>query len=100
MIESEERRKRITDIVERWAKYNRIIPYLREHDIPSLVNSVIQEFYHVSLCCGHWVRSNDEGVPLEFEDCVNGENVTVTGIYCKECAERYKKDLKAREIKD
>jgi hypothetical protein len=99
MIESEEKRKRITGIVERWANHTKTKQYLRDGDIPSLVDSVIQEFYHVNLCCGHWVMSNSEGVALEFEDYENGEKVTISGNYCKECAKRYKKTLKAREIK-
>ncbi len=99
MIESEEKRKRITDIVERWANYTKTKQYLRDGDIYSLVDSVIQEYYHVNLCCGHWVMSNDDGIALEYDGYEDGEKITGTGIYCKECAKRYIKDLKARVIK-
>jgi hypothetical protein len=99
MIESEEKRKRITDIVTRWANHTKVNQYLRDGDIYGLVDSIITEFYHVNLCCGHWVMHSDDGVPLEFEDYENGEKVTISGNYCKECAKRYKKDFKAREIK-
>lgn len=83
-IESEEKRERITDTVERWAEHTLIRPYLREYDIPSLVNSIITEFYHVCLCCGHWVERMDEGVELSMVDT---DGSTISGVYCRDCAE-------------
>ena len=94
MIESEEKRKRLTEIVDRWVKYTKVEPYLRGPDIPSLVGSILGEFYHVTLCCGHMVRELDEEVGIAFNELEG----TTYGSYCKDCAEKYKKDLEAWEI--
>ena len=98
MIESEEKRKRLTDDITHWCRHTKILPQLREHDIPSLVGQILEEFYHTHLCCGHLVRSFQEGVHIAFEDWSDGELGVVTGLYCKECAEDYKKELGAWEV--
>ena len=93
-IESEEKKQRLLDIIERWVSHTKVEPYLREGDIPGLVRQIIEEFYHVSLSCGHYVRDLDEGVSLAFKDNDDSE---IHGIYCKDCAKRYKKELGAWE---
>lgn len=95
-IESENKRERLIGLVEHWAKYTKADWMLREGDIPSLVSQIIEEFYHVNLCCGHWVKDFDEGISLEFKEA---DGSTVSGTYCKVCAKEYKKELKAKEIK-
>jgi hypothetical protein len=92
-IESEEKRQRITKTIERWAEHTKVKPYLRDYDIPGLVESIITEFYHVKLCCGHWVRELDEGIPLEIDD---GDGKAY-GDYCKDCAEKAIKEGWARK---
>lgn len=96
MIESESKRERIKDIIGRWAKYTKIEQYLRDHDIPSLVDQVITEFYHIKLCCGHWIRDYSESFDFAYKtwDCDwEGSGwSTVSGNYCRECYERMKKD--------
>ncbi len=99
MIESEEKRKRLTDTITRWCEHTKSLPLLREHDIPSLVGSILQEFYHITLCCGHLVGEHEEGIHLAFKDYDDGKLCEVSGLYCKECAKKYKKKLGAWEIK-
>ena len=91
-IESEEKRQRITETIERWAENTKVKPYLRSYDIPGLVSSILDEFYHIVLCCGHRVKELDEGVYLEVDDC-DGKYY---GHYCKECADRKIKEGYAR----
>ena len=102
-IESEQKRKRLTEIIERWANHTKSSWMLREGDVPSLVDQIIEEFYHVQLSCGHWVEGLDEGVWIEWEDSFCDEDGAkkgmVSGTYCKVCAEEYKRDLGAKEIK-
>ena len=93
MIESEEKRKRLTDTIEHWCKHVKATPLLRNGDIQGLVRSVLEEFYHVRLSCGHMVRGN-EGVDLTFKEYDGSE---ISGIYCDDCAEHYKKELGAWE---
>lgn len=92
MIESEDKRKRLTDILEHWAEHTKVKPYLRNHDIPGLVGSILEEFYHTRLCCGHLVASHEDGVVLTFKDWEDGERVEIQGTYCKECAKRLRVD--------
>lgn len=107
MIESEDKRKRLTDTITRWCKHTKTLPLLREHDIPSLVGSILQEFYHTTLCCGHMISEHEDGVHIAFKDFIvdrgdmehGGGMGEVSGLYCKECAEKYKKELGAWEIK-
>lgn len=90
MIESEEKRKRIADMLERWSKHCKVDHLLREGDIPGIVDSIITEFYHMKLCCGHWVNTTSEGIDLQMDE----DEGYSTGIYCKECAEKLLKDSK------
>jgi len=99
MIESEEKRKKIIDKLERWSKNCKVDHLLRDHDIPGLANWILEEFYHIHLCCGHLVREFNEGVDLEMADYSDGEKATSSGIYCKECAEWFlKNDKSCRKI--
>jgi len=105
MIESEEKRKRLTDTIIHWTNHTKVDHLLRTGDIPSLVRNILQEFYNVTLSCGHLVRG-DEGVHIEFEDFVTdrsdmehgGGMGIVSGTYCTDCAEHYK-ELGAWESK-
>jgi hypothetical protein len=94
-IESERKRQIITERIERWTKHTKIKPYLRDYDIPHLVDSIIRDFYHVGLCCGHVVRDICEGIHLEMDDA-DGKTY---GLYCKDCAERMIKEGWAKEVK-
>lgn len=82
-IESEEKRQRITDTIERWTEHTKVSQYLRPYDIPGLVESIITEFYHIKLCCGHWVKEMSEAVDIEIDD----PEGKVYGGYCQDCAE-------------
>jgi len=98
MIDSEVKRNRIKGIIEQWALHTKVLPQLREYDIPGLVGQIIEEFYHTHLSCGHLANSIDDGVVLafyEYEDTARGE---VYGTYCKDCAEEYKLELGAWEV--
>lgn len=97
MIESEEKKERLTEMVTRWCNFTKVSPQLREGDIPSLVRQVIEEFYHIHLSCGHLVEEIDEGVHIAYRENDGSE---VSGMYCKECAEEYKRTLGAWEVKD
>jgi len=94
MIESEEKRKRLTDTVTRWTQHTKVDHLLRDGDVPGLVQSILQEFYHIHLSCGHMVAELDEITTLSWKD-VEGE---CYGSVCKECAERYKRELGAWEV--
>ncbi len=94
MIESEEKRARLKDLIEHWAKHTKADQMLREGDIPNLVGQVIEEFYHVRLSCGHYVRSIDDGHPMKYKD-VNGK---VYGTYCDDCSIWYREKLKATDV--
>ena len=94
MIESRKKKEKLTDLVRRWCKHTQH-HNLRDGDVSSLVSQVLDEFYSIKLSCGHLVRDMDEGVCIAFFD----ESGRVQGIYCKDCAEEYKKKLGAWEIK-
>ena len=100
-IESEEKREALQGIITRWAEHTKVMPYLRSFDIPSLVSNILGEFYHVHLSCGHWVSSMDEGVHIAFKEFSDGEGeeYEASGIYCKACAEDFKKNWGAWEVK-
>ena len=106
MIESERKRLRLIEMIERWCNHTKVSQYLRTYDISSLVGSIIDEFYSTHLCCGHQVNGLDEGVVLEWEEWVcdrgdmegGGGMATMGGVYCEGCAKWYKKYAKAREI--
>ena len=104
MIESEEKKERLQNIIERWSNNVRIEQYLREYDISGLVNQIINEFYHINLSCGHWVRQY-EGESFDFshktweydccgdyDDPVQGAWSTVSGNYCRDCYDKMKMD--------
>ena len=93
MIDSKRHKENLIKIIEDWVKHTKVEFFLRPYDIPSLVGSILEEFYHVSLCCGHLVKSMEDGVLLEFEE---SDGSTIQGCYCADCAEEYKKKLGAR----
>ena len=93
-IESEEKRERLKELITHWCEHTKILPHLREYDVPGLVRQILEEFYHITLCCGHMVESCDDGVHIAFND-VGGE---VSGLYCKVCAEKYIQTLGAWKI--
>ena len=93
--ESEIKRQRLLDRIERWAEHTKVKQYLREYDIPGLVESIITEFYHIKLCCGHWVNGFDESVLLEVDD----NEGKAYGDYCRACADNAIKEGWAREVK-
>jgi hypothetical protein len=97
MIESEEKRNRLTDIITRWCEFTKHTN-LRDGDISGLVGSILGEFYHIYLSCGHMVRESKDGVTLTFKDNCDGKICDIIGDYCKDCAELYKKNLNAKEI--
>ena len=92
MIESEEKRKRIKEDITRWCKHTKTLPLLREGDIESLTSQIIDEFYHITLCCGHSVRDFSDGLLIEFYTYPDESQGTTQGIYCKDCADSYIKD--------
>ena len=98
MIESEEKRERIIDILERWSKNCKIDHLLRDGDIAGLASWILEEFYHIWLACGHGVKDFDEEVVVEFDEpYVDEEGFRIgriTGSYCKECAEWFMKNAK------
>ena len=98
-IESEVKRQRITQKIVYWANATKVQPYLRRYDIPFLVDSILEEFYRITLCCGHMVNDMDEGVDLEIDDYYDGEHSVSNGIYCKVCAADYIKQGFARKSK-
>ena len=102
MIESTYNRTLITEDIERWAKYTKIKQYLRVGDIPNIVNTIIDEFYHVTLSCCHKVRSIDEGIDIEFEDvCCDADGIgecMITMSVCKDCLKDYETFPKFRII--
>lgn len=98
MIESEEKRQRLTDTITRWAKHTHADRELRNGDIGGLVSSILDEFYHITLSCGHRVREMGDGVSLEYQSQEDGEPCTIYGEYCKDCATQYKKELNAKEV--
>lgn len=97
MIESEERRKQITDDISRWCDLVKATPLLRAYDISSLVDTILHEFYKVTFCCGH-LGHWDDGVHIAFKDFENGEECETSGIYCKDCAEKLKQEIGAWEV--
>lgn len=88
MIESEEKRVIITEGIVRWVKHTKTEQYLRDSDIPHLVDSIIQAFFPIGFCCGHRVKELDEGIDLVIDE-PDGKTY---GIYCKDCAEIYIKE--------
>jgi hypothetical protein len=95
LSESERHRCNLVDTISRWAKHTKADFMLRSGDVEGLALQVLGEFYHVTLSCGHLVMSIDDGVLISFKD--NGDEVQ--GYYCRECADKYKKEIGAIEIK-
>ena len=104
MIESEEKKERLKEIIERWTRNTKIDQYLRDYDIPSLISQIVNEFYHINLSCGHWIRQY-EGESFDFShktweyDCCGDQDgpaqgawSTVSGSYCRDCYEKMKMD--------
>jgi hypothetical protein len=101
MTESKEKQQRIESIIEHWTESCILKQYLREGDIRNLASQIIDEFYHVQLCCNHKVMHIKEGIRLAFKDVDSeGNECEVQGDYCRDCAEKYKKELGAWEIKN
>ncbi len=98
MIESEKIKQLINQDILTWCDYVKATPLLRDGDIQVLVRTIVGEFYRVSLCCGHLVRSIYEGVLIEFYEYDDHSKGTVQGFYCKDCAEKYKNELGAWEL--
>lgn len=97
MIESEVKKQRIKEVVIRWCEFTKIMPYLRKHDIPALVSQVMNEFYNITFCCGHMGNLND-GVHIRFYTYEGRTDDITEGSYCKDCAEKYVKELGAEII--
>tara|TARA_Y100000310_G_scaffold144390_1_gene143668 strand:- start:32610 stop:32861 length:252 start_codon:yes stop_codon:yes gene_type:complete len=78
---------------------------LRDGDIYGLVSHILEEFYLIHLCCGHLVRELDESIYIAFNDLILDRSDMeyrvgeVSGRYCKDCAEKYKKEFGAWEVK-
>ena len=94
MIESKVKRERLLGIVEHWANHTKVAPYLRDHDIPGLVSSIIDEFYPIRLSCCCQVKSMVEEIPLTTKDIdqETGSPAVCFGVYCADCAKRYEKN--------
>ena len=99
MIESEQDREFILGLLKTWSKNTKIKMFLRDGDLDGLTNSILDRFYHISLCCGHKVKDFEEGIALEFYTYDDHSKGTAQGTYCKDCAGKYIKDLGAWEIK-
>ena len=95
MIESEQKRERLLGVVKGWCSHTKVTHLLREGDIPSLVDQILEEFYHVTLCCGHMTRSMEDSVHIAFKE---NDGSTVSGLYCSDCAEGFKQKLGAWEV--
>ena len=89
MIESEEKRKKLQEKIERWAKHTKVDQLLRDHDIPGLVQNILEEFYHIHACCGHMVKEQNEMHDFthkEWWSDFDGSGWSdVSGCYCKDC---------------
>jgi len=94
-IESEELRKKITEDIKRWCDQVKATPLLRQGDIEGLVRTILEEFYHIHLTCGHMVKELDEGINLEIDDSEGKEY----GFYCRDCAEKFIKAGFASSLK-
>jgi len=100
MIESEEKREVLEREIKRWCDHVKATPLLRQGDIEGLVRTILGEFYPVVLSCGHWVAGCEDGVHIAWYDSVfdKKEKAVTSGLYCKDCAEKYKKKLGAWEV--
>jgi len=94
LIESEEKRIRLNEIIMQWCEHIKVLPQLREYDIPRLVSLILEEFYTIDLTCGHLVRSFHEGKMLTF----NEHGGETTGLYCSDCFAARLKEKGKNEI--
>jgi hypothetical protein len=96
MIESEEKRIKLTDKLERWAEHTKANQVLRPGDIPGLVHSILEEFYHIHACCGHMVREQNELYDFTIKENICDDDgcswEDVSGCYCKDCFEEMKQN--------
>ncbi len=94
MIESKTKRERLFGIVEHWATFTKVMPYLRDHDIPGLVCSIIDEFYPIHLSCCCQINSMGEEIHQSLKDIdqETGKPAISYGVYCVDCAKRHEKD--------
>jgi len=99
VIESEERRQQITEDIKRWCNDIKATPLLRRGDIHYIVDTILHEFYQVTFSCGHLGHWED-GVHIAFYTYRGQIDGVSSGINCKDCAEKYKKELGAWEVKD
>lgn len=61
----------------------------------------------IRLCCGHEVDSFDDTVHIAFREFIvdrgdfeyGGGIGEVSGLYCHQCAEEYKREVGAWEVK-
>ena len=105
MIESEAKRQQIKTDISYWCDRVKATPLLRTGDIEGLVQTILEEFYHTTFCCGHLGHLED-GVHIAFKDFIvdrgdmehGGGMGDVSGLVCRDCAEKYKKELGAWEI--
>ena len=88
MIQSEQDRQFVLGLLNTWARNTKIKMFLRNGDLEGLTSSIMDRFYHVTLCCGHKVKELDEGISLEYND----NDGMISGDYCKDCAEKLLKD--------
>jgi hypothetical protein len=105
MIDAEEKKIVLKDILDNWTENTRIKPYLRDYDIPNLISQIIDTFYPIQLSCGHRVRNLNEGISLKFKEYVvdrsdmehGGGMGEIFGDYCKDCANAHIK-LGAKKV--
>ena len=88
MIESEQDREFILGLLKTWSKNTKIKMFLRNGDLEGLTSSILDRFYHVTLCCGHKVKEFNEGIELEEKS----NNCLYSGVYCKDCADKLIKE--------
>ena len=106
-IESEEKRQRLNDAISRWCDNVKATPLLRQGDIGALVQTILWEFYPTTFCCGH-LGHYEDGVHIAFKEFIvdrgdmehGGGIGEVSGLYCRDCADEYKKKLGAWEVQD
>ena len=99
MIDSVEKKQALRDIITHWCNYTKIMPYLRDGDISFLASSIISEFYHITLSCGHLVKELNESIVLEYDDTTDRVGVgVIRGSFCNDCAEEYIKEFGAKRI--
>lgn len=92
MIESEEKRNRLLDMINHWAKHTKVKPYLREYDIPGLVCQILGEFYNVKCTCQHLINSRyQKEYIVDYKDN-DGSEVRV--VSCEDCLKWYKETFK------